>query len=336
MSKSEREHERERVLERARLATPTSSRKIDEYPTKNFVDDLSSKRGKTDETLREVGGSLTTSSPYFSDLKNTIENKNGGVNSLSDPDYYSPTKASKGTIPKKKPLINIESGSDYSDSDDWDDSLTSKTSDKKFNAKDARQIEIEKEQQRLQEKKERQEKEKRQRKELEDVKEVTPHSYFADWREDDLAILLLRTCDDNNIENSERNLGIVRQLIKMGVDVNAAYEDGSTALCLSIIKQKEVAKLLVESGCDVNLHAKNQSTPLMLCVQHCATSLVQMIVDAGGDVLVPDKQGNIAEDYVQLPKHRDILNILNTASASRLAKKEANGRTERPDPESIL
>jgi len=61
----------------------------------------------------------------------------------------------------------------------------------------------------------------------------------------------------------------VRQLIKSGVNVNRADEEGDTPLIMACEKgYKNIIQILIENGADINKSNKKGKTPLMISKKH--------------------------------------------------------------------
>jgi ankyrin repeat protein len=84
------------------------------------------------------------------------------------------------------------------------------------------------------------------------------------------------------------DLGLVKQLLDAGANVESPNGDGETALMLAaLIGALDVAKLLVERGADVNAkEAWRDQTALMWAVDGNFPELTQFLVDSGADVNV--------------------------------------------------
>jgi ankyrin repeat protein len=82
----------------------------------------------------------------------------------------------------------------------------------------------------------------------------------------------------------------VQQLLRRGADVNAAGEDGTTALMHAAIESDEkMMRLLVDAGADVNAKNASDSTALLYAVTDLHKTRV--LLDAGADANVTNKRG---------------------------------------------
>lgn len=90
---------------------------------------------------------------------------------------------------------------------------------------------------------------------------------------------------------------IVRKLIQMGADVNAAEEFGDTVLHFATRSEKtENAKILLEAGANVHAVGRFGNTPLHSAAwkQKAPASLVKLFVDAKADVNAKNSVGETA------------------------------------------
>ena len=60
----------------------------------------------------------------------------------------------------------------------------------------------------------------------------------------------------------ENHKDMVKLLIKKGADVNAADNDGETPLFIAVYRDKDIVELLIGKGADVNASNKYGETPL--------------------------------------------------------------------------
>ncbi|MCP3898459.1 MAG: hypothetical protein GY707_01850, partial [Desulfobacteraceae bacterium] len=75
------------------------------------------------------------------------------------------------------------------------------------------------------------------------------------------------------------NLKMIKILLKVGVDVNAADKHGETALMKAVICcEHEIVKELVENGADVNAKAENGITALILGAKDDKTDTVKTLL----------------------------------------------------------
>ena len=83
----------------------------------------------------------------------------------------------------------------------------------------------------------------------------------------------------------------VRKLVLAGAKVNAADQDGFTALMFAIMRGDEgMADYLIEQKADVNRRNKVGQTALMLAAQGGHKKLVEHLIRAGADVRAVDEE----------------------------------------------
>jgi ankyrin repeat protein len=115
---------------------------------------------------------------------------------------------------------------------------------------------------------------------------------------------------------------LAKMLIEAGADVNARNNRGETPLEKAIYHgYEELAKMLIEAGADVNARNNRGKTPLMLTVITAnlglavfVEELAKMLIQAGADVNARDNDGRTALD---MAKTRGMANILAEAAAPR-------------------
>jgi len=103
---------------------------------------------------------------------------------------------------------------------------------------------------------------------------------------------------------SARNghINTLKVLLKSGAHVNLIAEDrGSTALLDSAIERnKDMVKILIEAGADVNIQSKDGQTALVVVVGAGDEELAEMLVKAGADPDIKDALGVSARKYATI------------------------------------
>jgi len=103
---------------------------------------------------------------------------------------------------------------------------------------------------------------------------------------------------------SARNgqLNVLKLLLRSGAQVNLIAEDrGSTALLDSAIERnKDMVKILIEAGADVNVQSKDGQTALVVVVGAGDEELAEILVKAGADPDIKDALGVSARKYATI------------------------------------
>lgn len=88
--------------------------------------------------------------------------------------------------------------------------------------------------------------------------------------------------DDLLRASREGNTAEVRTLLDAGAEVNAANDDGFTALMAASVKgHTDIAKLIIKAGADVNAQTNDRFTALMYASQYGHTEIVELLKKAG-------------------------------------------------------
>lgn len=117
-----------------------------------------------------------------------------------------------------------------------------------------------------------------------------------------------------------RQYGVIAELSKMGLDVNAPIYHGYTPLIYAIVFRedpKAVATLL-DAGADVNLpliETSGEPTPLLLAARRKNADVVRALIAAGARMDVRDAQGQTPLDLALTEKNQEIAKILRKAGA---------------------
>ena len=119
----------------------------------------------------------------------------------------------------------------------------------------------------------------------------------VDWGRREIMRLLLESGADINIQDAEGwspllvaiyqgDAGLVEELLAAGADVDAnVYATGQTALLQALQGDKfEIARVLIDSGANVNLRKEGQWSPLMVAVSKDRSDLVVLMIGNGADV----------------------------------------------------
>ena len=98
---------------------------------------------------------------------------------------------------------------------------------------------------------------------------------------------------------SNKDAAIYNFFIKAGVDVNQKDHNGTTAFHNAAYRNDlAIVKLLAQQLTDINIMNDKGQTPLMLAVSGNDMSVVQYILDNGGDAFAKDKEGNTLATYL--------------------------------------
>src|ERR1700682_892999 len=80
---------------------------------------------------------------------------------------------------------------------------------------------------------------------------------------------------------ADRNIPLVRALLKEGIDVNAARADGATALLWAAHwDDREAVELLLRAGANVNAADDHGVTPLAMACENASEPRVNRLLEA--------------------------------------------------------
>ena len=111
-------------------------------------------------------------------------------------------------------------------------------------------------------------------------------------------------------------ISFATKLLQAGANVNLQDYIGVTALgfaCISESPNKDLVKLLLQSGADINARLKAgylQGTILMLAVKSGNISIVQCLLDEGASVNTQDMRGETALTLASSSGHFEIVHLL--------------------------
>jgi uncharacterized protein len=115
----------------------------------------------------------------------------------------------------------------------------------------------------------------------------------------------------------------VSDLIKDGIDLNAQNENGLTFLFSAVYFLKEkIVKILVEAGANVNVREKDGRMPLHWCLKNSIAGMdkekakiVQILVNGGADVNSHDLSGRTPLDYAYIMEEKECIKLLKNCGA---------------------
>lgn len=94
---------------------------------------------------------------------------------------------------------------------------------------------------------------------------------------------------------------IVRMLIEYGADVNVTSNEGITPLQLAVTTgSKEIIKMLVDAGADVNATDNSGKSVLIYGIKAGRTEAVRYLKELGADISCTDNEGRTAIDYANV------------------------------------
>jgi len=142
----------------------------------------------------------------------------------------------------------------------------------------------------------------------------------------DIAAVLIDAGADVNFQNRVGNtplgsatshIELVKLLLNHGADPHNCTTFGSTMLNdVALDRDLEVARFLIEAGCDVNEQDDSGDTPLITAVWTSRINLdmVRLFLDAGADANIANRDGKTAIDIAKEMKATDVVKMLLDAS----------------------
>jgi hypothetical protein len=95
-------------------------------------------------------------------------------------------------------------------------------------------------------------------------------------------------------------VSVIQDLLGAGVDINARYDIGRTALMIAAQKRRTAAvDVLLDSGADPNLQDANGETALMLATLEADLTIVKLLIRRGANPAVRTRNGRTALDYAK-------------------------------------
>jgi ankyrin repeat protein len=109
----------------------------------------------------------------------------------------------------------------------------------------------------------------------------------------------------------------VKEVLKTNPNAfKTVNSDGFSPLTLACYKgNNEVAKLLIENGCDIN-QKSSMGTPLMAAVVKGNIEIVSLLLKKNAEVNVTDNNGTTALLYATMFKNKEIVSLLIKANAN--------------------
>jgi len=120
----------------------------------------------------------------------------------------------------------------------------------------------------------------------------------------------------------------VRELLK---------QSGRTPLHLAASRgHLDVARLLVESGADVDARSEFGYTPLHVAAMEGYLDVARLLVESGADVDARDKKGRTPLDLARKGGHREVMKLLKSARRGRLVQPAKQRPVESQRVEQLL
>lgn len=126
---------------------------------------------------------------------------------------------------------------------------------------------------------------------------------------------------DMALEEAVRDgdLAKVKECISLGADLSTSSVafDGASLISVALsFKNFDVAKYLIDRGCDVNKADSFGETPLMKAIYTKRTDIVRLLLEKGADVSFRNRGGASAMDWARDSRNDEIIRILE----SRISK----------------
>ncbi len=122
---------------------------------------------------------------------------------------------------------------------------------------------------------------------------------------------------------------IMAELIKAGADVNHRDYDDLDDLTVrghvplhTTCTNPDATKVLLKAGADPNRqYFLSKNTPLHQAAKHGSLEVVRMLVNAGADISIQNKEGKTAEQLAKRHGHKEIVEFFRIRSQAKLARR---------------
>lgn len=106
-------------------------------------------------------------------------------------------------------------------------------------------------------------------------------------------------------------------MLESGVDLHEVDSDGISALDMAIkFKRKDVIQLCVDRGFELNTSKRKSGiTPVMLAACFSDIEMMELLLNNGGDMNIPDRSGMAPKDYAKKLGQKKMLDFLDEKGA---------------------
>ena len=118
---------------------------------------------------------------------------------------------------------------------------------------------------------------------------------------------------------------MIEWMIKDGCEVDAVDTgSGWTPLLRvsAVSGNQKVASLLIDAGADVNVKDKDGKTPLMVAVLNNHEELVQLLLDKGADASVKNEFGKGVLEMARVFDRQNVVSLLEERKKKQMPKKK--------------
>ena len=147
---------------------------------------------------------------------------------------------------------------------------------------------------------------------IEEVRRMLTGGAEVDLRDEDGTTLLMQAAHAGD-------LTMVQVLLECGADVNASDERGWSALSKAVYNPElkrgfaAIVKALIDAGGNIESAIGYGVRPLMLAAGYGETEVVEVLLNAGADVLACNEGGYTALMMVKQKHYVDVINLLHEA-----------------------
>lgn len=106
------------------------------------------------------------------------------------------------------------------------------------------------------------------------------------------------------------NNEVAKLLIETGSDINGISKMGTPLMACIVKGNNEIAKLLIDKKADVNVSDANGTTALIYAVQFQNVTVLKLLIDSKADKSHKDKEGKTAFEYAVFSGDEPIINLL--------------------------
>lgn len=117
------------------------------------------------------------------------------------------------------------------------------------------------------------------------------------------------------------DIPLIQLLLQHGVNVNGPIGRGSTPLILSVLSSQAKFDLLLASGADIHLTDNLKRTVLHEAAYYGCKTMVGILIKAGADPNVKDKNGYTAIDCATERGHNNIVKLLQIGRLTKPVRK---------------